>query len=72
MPKQAGKRPHESMTTHEAMEHLLTPEGVEHIKRAIREHNTQGDLPDQDKDSNQHRTSQVHTGGVRCVEYVIP
>ena len=37
MPQKPKKKPHE-MTNHEAMEHLFTPEGAEHIKRVVREH----------------------------------
>jgi hypothetical protein len=55
MPKKS-KRPHE-MTTHEAMEHLFTPEGAKHIKRAVREHDAKDETPDQEKESNDHRTS---------------
>jgi hypothetical protein len=50
------KRPHE-MTTHEAMEHLFTPEGAEHIKRAVREHDEKDDDSTTEDDSDAPATN---------------
>lgn len=56
MPKRPTKRPHE-MTTHEAMEHLFTPKGAEHIKRTVREHDDAKDDDSGETDANDQRTN---------------